>query len=206
MARSIRPVLKGQKLALNCFRQNTKVNGQVFLIFGFKIVWSAYLSNFHNTQAMVNLVFIGLSLLMLTVTIHAVGTDLWVKVLKQRESWLYGSEVVPTLGMLIGTAVVMLSLNVIEALVWAVVYWLAPETGEITNLEQATYFSFITFTTLGYGDIIIGSDWQLLCGIEAMNGIFLFGWSAALLFAVVQRIWDSKSDTNKDLPDRHSRS
>jgi voltage-gated potassium channel len=149
---------------------------------------------------MVNLVFIGLSLLMLTVTIHAVGTDLWVKVLKQRESWLYSSEVVPTLAMLIGTAIVMLGLNVIEALAWAGVYWLAPETGEITNLEKATYFSFITFTTLGYGDITIGSDWQLLCGIEAMNGIFLFGWSAALLFAVVQRIWDSKSGVNKDVP------
>jgi voltage-gated potassium channel len=147
---------------------------------------------------MLNLVMIGLGLVILTVTIHAFGTDLWVKFLRQRETWLMSPRVFPPLGLLIATAVVMLSLNILEALSWAVVYWIAPGTGEITSLETATYFSFITFTTLGYGDITIGSNWQLLSGIEAMNGIFLFGWSAALLYAVVQRIWSSTAIPQDD--------
>jgi len=138
---------------------------------------------------MINLVFIGLGLVVLTVTIHAVGTDLWVKLLRRRQDWLTSPQVWPSLGLLVATALFMLSLNTLEAVVWAGVLRLAPSAGEINTLEQAIYFSFITFTTLGYGDITISGNWQLLCGLEAMNGIFLFGWSAALLYAVVQRIW-----------------
>lgn len=47
----------------------------------------------------------------------------------------------------------------------------------------------VTFTTLGYGDIVLGPEWRLLSGIEAINGIVLFGWSTAFLFAIVQRSW-----------------
>jgi hypothetical protein len=96
------------------------------------------------------------------------------------------------LALLLGTAVFLLSLNALEAIVWAGIYLLAPGVPEISTFETAIYFSFITFTTLGYGDVTLRSEWQLLCGLEAMNGIFLFGWSAALLYAVVQRLWDSQ--------------
>ena len=55
--------------------------------------------------------------------------------------------------------------------------------------EEAAYFSFVTFTTLGYGDITLPYPIRLMSGIEAINGILLVGWSTALLFAVVQRTW-----------------
>jgi hypothetical protein len=42
---------------------------------------------------------------------------------------------------------------------------------------------------LGYGGITLDPEWRVLSGLEAMNGILLFGWSTALLFAVVQRSW-----------------
>jgi hypothetical protein len=48
----------------------------------------------------------------------------------------------------------------------------------------------VSFTTLGYGDITLtDSEWRLLSGIEALDGILLVGWSTALLFIVVQRSW-----------------
>ena len=54
--------------------------------------------------------------------------------------------------------------------------------------ERAVYFSIVTFTTLGYGDITLPyEEWRILSGVEALNGILLFGWTTAFLFAVVQR-------------------
>ena len=61
------------------------------------------------------------------------------------------------------------------------------------DFEAAIYFSFVTFTTLGYGDLTLSDGWRLLSGIEALNGILLDGWSTAVLFAVVQRIWQSSA-------------
>lgn len=56
------------------------------------------------------------------------------------------------------------------------------------TLEEALYFSTVTLTTLGYGDITLDEQWRLFASLEAANGIILFGWSTALIFAVVQRI------------------
>jgi hypothetical protein len=50
----------------------------------------------------------------------------------------------------------------------------------------------VTFTSLGYGDVALTAvNWRLLSGIEALNGVLLLGWSTALLFAVMHRIWQA---------------
>jgi len=46
----------------------------------------------------------------------------------------------------------------------------------------------ITFTTLGYGDVTLNSDWDFLSGMEAMVGITVFGLTTAILFAVIQNV------------------
>ena len=83
----------------------------------------------------------------------------------------------------------LLSLHMIEIFLWAIVYlWFSAYT-HVYGIEDSLYFSLVTFTTVGYGDIVLPPDARMLSGIEAMNGIFLFGWSTALFFAVVQRGW-----------------
>ena len=57
----------------------------------------------------------------------------------------------------------------------------------LDSLEEATYFSFVTFTTLGYGDVVLSDRWRLLSSLEAANGIIMFGWTTAVVMAVVQR-------------------
>ena len=73
--------------------------------------------------------------------------------------------------------------------------------GQIATFgELATrfyYFSFVTMTTLGYGDITLNSDWRILSGLEAIDGILLIGWTTAFLFAVLQRTWNRPGDNNK---------
>ncbi|MBW2386790.1 MAG: two pore domain potassium channel family protein [Deltaproteobacteria bacterium] len=56
------------------------------------------------------------------------------------------------------------------------------------DVETALYFSIVTFTTLGYGDVTLDADWRLLASIQAANGTIMFGWTTALVMAVIRRI------------------
>jgi hypothetical protein len=96
-----------------------------------------------------------------------------------------------SLRILIFTGLILVFLHIVQIAIWALTYRALVPAGQLESLEQAVYFSFVTFTTLGYGDITLGEGWRLLSGIEAMNGILLVGWSTAVLFAVVQRVWQS---------------
>ncbi|MEM9659316.1 MAG: potassium channel family protein, partial [Planctomycetota bacterium] len=74
-----------------------------------------------------------------------------------------------------------------------VAYWSEPGFEEFKELQTALYFSAATYTTLGYGDIVIEDEmWRLLAGLEAVNGMLLVGWSTAMLYFIVQRIWHAE--------------
>ena len=85
-----------------------------------------------------------------------------------------------------------------EIVVWALAYLYLLPPNVLGTFEEATYFSFVTFTTLGYGDITLTEVWRILSGIEALNGILLIGWSTAMVFAVVQRTWKDMLNQDKD--------
>jgi hypothetical protein len=139
---------------------------------------------------MIRFALIGALLVVITVVIHAVGTAAWLRVLGQRyadENGVVRSG--KTLHVLISTVIVLLFLLTIEIIVWAWAYLALLPDGQLASFEEAVYFSFITFTTLGYGDITLSENWRLLSGIEALNGIMLAGWTTAMLFAVVQKTW-----------------
>ena len=76
--------------------------------------------------------------------------------------------------------------SIVEIWLWSGVYLFS---GLFETLEQAVYFSTVTFTTLGYGDIVLSEQWRLLASFQAANGIILFGWTTALVFAVVSRLY-----------------
>ena len=85
-------------------------------------------------------------------------------------------------------ALVLVFLHALEIMIWAGVFKALVPAGELADFEAALYFSFVTFTTLGYGDITLNPDWRLLASFEAANGIIMFGWTTALIVAYLQRI------------------
>ena len=85
------------------------------------------------------------------------------------------------------------SIRVLEAVVWASTYILI---GALEHFEQALYFSMVTFTTLGYGDVTLENQWRVLGSFEAANGIIMFGWTTAIVFFAVQRIYFEKIQPN----------
>jgi len=133
---------------------------------------------------------IGAGLVLITVIIHAAGTTTWLREIGRRypdaDDAFHPNN---SLKILIGTVLILLALHSLEIVVWASAYLLLLPSAELGSFEEAVYFSFVTFTTLGYGDITLSQDWRLLSGIEALNGIMLVGWTTAMLFAVVQRTW-----------------
>jgi len=141
---------------------------------------------------MLKLSLIGGLLIAVTVAIHALGTTMWVHWLQRRGAGSEGQWLKRySLQTLTGTGLILVLLHTVQIAIWACAYLLLLPDGELESLETAVYFSFVTFTTLGYGDITLSEGWRLLSGIQALNGILLVGWSTAVLFAVVQRLWQS---------------
>lgn len=60
--------------------------------------------------------------------------------------------------------------------------------GEFSDWEAALYYSASTFTTVGYGDVVLSQDWRLLSALQSATGFLLIGWSTAFLIAVTQRL------------------
>jgi len=61
------------------------------------------------------------------------------------------------------------------------------------DLQSAFYFSGVTYTTTGYGDLVLPEPWRLVGGIEALTGILMCAWSSGFFFAVVGRMYEAQS-------------
>ncbi|WFU04315.1 potassium channel family protein (plasmid) [Rhizobium sp. CB3171] len=75
---------------------------------------------------------------------------------------------------------------ILDVFIWASFYYMS---SALPNLEDAVYFSTVTFTTVGYGDIVLGKEWRQIATFEAINGWIIFGWATALMMAVIQRLY-----------------
>lgn len=71
------------------------------------------------------------------------------------------------------------AIHTAEIWIWALAYL---SLGALASLETSLYFSTATFTTLGYGDITLASEWRLLGAAQGADGLVLFGWSTAFIF------------------------
>lgn len=149
---------------------------------------------------MLLIALLGIAAVTATVLVHAAGIAWWLRRLQARNRGAKGLvEPRRARSVLVKTALVLISLHTAEVFVWSLVLRLLPGGG-LSSLEEAMYLSFVTFTTLGYGDVTLQGPSRMLTGIEALNGVLLIGWSTALSFAVIQRLWERTEG-----PDRPNR-
>jgi hypothetical protein len=97
---------------------------------------------------------------------------------------MWGSGTTPPCSLLF--LQVVTGLHILEACIWAVFYcWhqLFP------NAETALYFSLGSYTTIGYGDVVLPEKWRLLGTLEGITGVLLCGLSTAFIFAVVNALF-----------------
>ena len=77
-------------------------------------------------------------------------------------------------------------LHVIQTSLWAVFYY---ARNLFSDFETSLYFSMVSFTTIGYGDVLLPRRWRLLGVIEGFSGVLLCGVSTAFIFAVVNAMF-----------------
>lgn len=117
------------------------------------------------------------------VVIHTSGMIFLAEQLLARRAWLErrASAALNTLCLIAIFSVIIL-LHLIETAIWAACYqaWqLFPD------YETSFYFSLGSYTTIGYGDVVLPRRWRLLGGIEGVSGVLLCGLSTAFIFVVV---------------------
>ena len=127
-------------------------------------------------------------LAVLSSVIHAVGllgllywqTRQWPKI----EADFRPRRNLPVFLLLFG---VILSLHLTAICLWAGYYvW----RGCLPDLESSLYFSAASYSTVGYGDIVLPRAWRLVGVTESVTGVLLLGWSAAFFFTVVHHFFE----------------
>jgi hypothetical protein len=135
-------------------------------------------------------VAVGSSAVICTILIHALplrATIAFVRREKKRghlgvNFWRDG-------GLVMRTMLYAFVAHLIEMALWATLFVLC---GEFSDFATAYYHSAVNYTSLGYGDIIMSPKWRLLGPLETANGMLLFGVSAAMIFAVIQRLVEAR--------------
>jgi hypothetical protein len=133
------------------------------------------------------LALLALALLTACVIVQSTGMLLLIHWLGRVHHVLESPSARRRVGLLLRLFVWIVLLHLIQVGLWAVVFWRARE---VPTLETAVYFSLATYTTIGFGDVVLGPGWRVLAGIEGLAGLLLVGWSTAFVFAVVNRMYE----------------
>lgn len=99
--------------------------------------------------------------------------------LRQRHADILGAYV------FIEAVLMLLLLHTLEAGIWGLFYFLHP--GGLPDFETAMYFSLASYTTIGYGDVLLPPALRLVGAMEGVVGTLMFGLSVGLIAAVVHQ-------------------
>lgn len=106
------------------------------------------------------------------------------------------TRVAPRYRVLLGVFAILLA-HAIEIWVFALGYYISVSLGHgalygmVTTdlLSDCVYVSWIAYTTVGFGDVVVSGDLRFLPGLEALAGLVLITWSASFLFIEMQKFW-----------------
>jgi hypothetical protein len=136
---------------------------------------------------MLSRILIGLTLMALCVAVHAGGLSAALRRLPRRVD--PAQPFWRSTGLFVAVAAWLVLLHLLEMTTWAIVYY---RNDAIAGLQNAFYFSAVTYTTTGYGDLVLPEAWRLVGGVEALTGILMCGWSSGFFFAVVNRMYQTR--------------
>jgi hypothetical protein len=120
------------------------------------------------------------------VAIHTAGVTCALRWLRRRAQ--PAPNLWPGTRLLIGLAVWIILLHLVEIITWGLFYaW----TGAMDDVQTAVYFSAVTYTTTGYGDLILPKEWRLVGAVESLTGILMCGLSTGFFFAVLSRLYQA---------------
>jgi len=149
----------------------------------------------HRIAILVPLVVGGVAVIC-TVFIHALPLGATVNFIRREQKLgRTGAGFWIDMGIVVRAIMYALVAHLVEIALWALLFVLC---GEFPDFGTAYYHSAVNYTSLGYGDVIMSPSWKLLGPLETANGMLLFGVSTAMVFAVIQRLVESRYVDLKD--------
>jgi len=133
------------------------------------------------------LALLSLALLVTCVIVQSAGMLALIHWLARVRLVLESPSAPRRVALLLRLFLAIVLLHLIQVGLWAVVFWVARV---LPNLETALYFSLVSYTTIGFGDVVLGPGWRVLAGIEGLTGILLVGWSTAFVFSIVHLMYE----------------
>jgi len=144
-------------------------------------------------------IIIAACLIVVTTAIHGGAMMLTMQAIRKNEGRVSKRSGLRRINQVSGIVILLFLASLLEVLVWASTYL---ALNAIQGFERALYFSMVTYTTLGYGDIVLDERWRLLSSFEAANGIIMFGWTTAIVIAAVQHIYFSEKQEDHHQTDK----
>jgi len=127
---------------------------------------------------------------LMTIGVHAVALGATIQFIRREYRHRRAGAGFWIDGALVG-GVILLALvaHLVGIAIWAVLF---EACGEFTGFAPAFYHSAMNYTSLGYGDVVMSASWKMLGPIEAAVGLLMFGVSTAMIFAVIQQLFQTR--------------
>ena len=146
---------------------------------------------------MLTILLIAAGLVMTCVIFHGITLQSVARRLFRRKDFSFYR-----ISLLIATAIIA---HLVEIVLFQIAYiWLVPidRLGSITGAENLNwrdlfYFSAVTYTSTGYGDLTPTGNMRLLSTVEALTGLIMIAWTASFAFLVMQRYWQDQESSNR---------
>lgn len=129
----------------------------------------------------------GTFIITLTIIVQVAFLGTLMSVFERVKRWV--TDGLPLINNVAITVIAVLWLIVgitINTWIWAFTFLII---GEFSTMENALYFAIASFTTLGYGDILLSEQWRILGSLSAVNGLIVFGLNTAFLVELMISTW-----------------
>lgn len=134
---------------------------------------------------------------MLACVVLVLGTILiHYEVLRFASNHVHDLPIAPRL-RIIPVVVAVFVGHTLQVWLYGIAYWALTDhfgLGVIKGIEALCfedyiYFSAVTYTSLGFGDLVPSGHLRLLAGVEGLNGLILIGWSSSFTYLAMVRYW-----------------
>ncbi|MTH98475.1 MULTISPECIES: potassium channel family protein [Alphaproteobacteria] len=105
------------------------------------------------------------------------------------EKWESQGKILATAGPITIALAFIIATHTIQVWIWAII-WVLGDV--LPDWNSALYFSLVTFTTLGYGDIVLGEGLRIFGAFASVTGLLAFGLSTAYMVALMNQVFQER--------------
>jgi voltage-gated potassium channel len=143
---------------------------------------------------MLSQLFVGSLMIVVSTLFHIAMLLLLIRLLPKTDRYLKKFGITFSKFSLLSISVLsVIFIHTVEIWAWAFLYL---ELGEFSELRDSLYFSTVTATTLGYGDVVLSDQNRLLSSFESMGGLILFGLSTAFFISLMKSLFEEQMSTS----------